>query len=199
MSRKSTNQMEEKEKLKRSRKLREWYPNAMYHITSRGNRRNDIYRDNEDYQVYMTILKEGIEFLDNQYEVISYCLMTNHVHLQVQTKNKHIKYLMMRVNGFYSKYFNNNKYQYVGHLFQGRYGSELVVEDSYVLETSRYIHLNPVRAKMVEKPDSYKWSSYSMYIGKEKEIFICSNRILSYFKAKNRELYKKYVEAVITK
>lgn len=107
-------------------------------------------------------------------------------------------YLLMRVNGFYAKYFNN-KYQYVGHLFQGRYGSELVVEDSYVLETSRYIHLNPVRAKMVEKPDSYKWSIYSMYIVKEKEIFICSNRILSYFKAKNRELYKKYVEAVITK
>jgi putative transposase len=68
--------MEGKEKLKRSRKLREWYPNAMYHITSRGNRRNDIYRDNEDYQAYMTILKEAIEFLDNQYEIISYCLTT---------------------------------------------------------------------------------------------------------------------------
>lgn len=189
--------MEEKEKLKRSRKLREWYPNAMYHITSRGNRRNDIYRDNGDYQVYMIILKEAIEFLDNQYEIISYCLMTNHVHLQVQTKDKHIKYLMMRVNRFYAKYFNN-KYQYVGHLFQARYGSELVEEDSYVLETSRYIHLNPVRAKMVEKPDTYRWSSYSMYIGKEKETFVCSNRILAYFKDKNRELYKKYVESAIT-
>jgi REP element-mobilizing transposase RayT len=95
-----------KEKSKRSRKLREWYPNAMYHITSRGNRRNDIFRDNEDYQVYITILKEAIEFLDNQYEIICYCLMTNHVHLQVQTKEKHIKYLMMRVNRFYAKYFN---------------------------------------------------------------------------------------------
>ncbi|MCH5138910.1 transposase [Clostridiaceae bacterium UIB06] len=189
--------MEEKEKLKRSRKLREWYPNAMYHITSRGNRRNDIYRDNEDYQVYITILKEAIEYLDNQYEIISYCLMTNHVHLQVKTKDKHIKYLMMRVNRFYAKYFNN-KYQYVGHLFQARYGSELVEEDSYVLETSRYIHLNPVRAKMVEKPDIYEWSSYSMYIGKEKETFVCSNRILSYFKDKNRGLYKKYVESAIT-
>ncbi|MGH4050368.1 MAG: transposase [Clostridium sp.] len=69
------------EKIKRSRKLREWYPNAMYHITSRGNRRNDIFRDDEDYQVYITIVKEAIEFLENQYEIISYCLMTNHVHL----------------------------------------------------------------------------------------------------------------------
>ena len=187
--------MEEKEKLKRSRKLREWYPNAMYHITSRGNRRSDIFREDEDYQVYISIIKEAVEFLENQYEIISYCLMTNHVHLQVQTKDRHIKYLMMRVNRFYAKYFNN-KYQYVGHLFQGRYGSELIEEDSYVLETSRYIHLNPVRAKMVEKPENYEWSSYSMYIGNDKEIekFVCSNRILSYFKNKNRELYKKYIE-----
>jgi putative transposase len=190
--------MEEKEKLKRSRKLREWYPNAMYHITSRGNRRSDIFRDNEDYQVYITIIKEAIDFLENQYEIISYCLMPNHVHLQVQIKDKHIKYLMMRVNRFYAKYFNN-KYQYVGHLFQARYGSELIEVDSYMLETSRYIHLNPVRARMVEKPDIYQWSSYSMYIGNEKEKFISSNKILSYFKDKNRELYKRYVETAIIK
>ena len=189
--------MEGKEKLKRSRKLREWYPNAMYHITSRGNRRNDIFRDNEDYQVYITILKEAIEFLDNQYEIICYCLMTNHVHLQVQTKEKHIKYLMMRVNRFYAKYFNN-KYNYVGHLFQARYGSELIEEDRYVLELSRYIHLNPVRANMIKKPEDYKWSSYCMYIGNEKEEFVCSNRILSYFKDNNRESYKKYVESAIS-
>ncbi len=79
-----------KEKLKRSRNLREWYPNAMYHITSRGNRRNDIFRDNEDYQVYMTILKETVEFPDNQYEIICYCLMINHIHLQVQTQENNI-------------------------------------------------------------------------------------------------------------
>lgn len=188
--------MEEKEKLKRSRKLREWYPNAMYHITSRGIRRSDIFRDNEDYQVYIAIVKEAVKFSGNQYEILSYCLMTNHVHLQVQTKDKHIKDLMMRVNRFYAKYFNN-KYMYVGHLFQARYGSELIEEDSYVIETSRYIHLNPVRAKMVERPENYKWSSYSMYIGIEKEKFVCSNRILAYFKDKNRELYKKYVEHAI--
>jgi putative transposase len=188
--------MEGKEKLKRSRKLREWYPNAMYHITSRGNRRNDIFRDNEDYQVYINIMKEAVEVLGNEYEIMSYCLMTNHVHLQVQTKNKHIKDLMMRVNRFYAKYFNN-KYQYIGHLFQGRYGSELIENDSYVLETSRYIHLNPVRAKMVDKPENYIWSSYSMYIGTEKVELICSHRLLSYFNNKDRNLYKEYVESAI--
>lgn len=121
-----------KRKIKHSRKLRIRYPNAMYNIKSRGNRRNDIFRNNEDYQVYITIIEEGIEFLENEYQIISYCLMTNHVHLQIQTKHKHIKYLMMRVNRFYAKYFSN-KYQYIGHLFQARYGSELIEEDFYVL------------------------------------------------------------------
>ncbi|MHC6179303.1 transposase [Clostridium sp. JNZ X4-2] len=78
--------MEEKGKLKCSRKLRLWYPNAMHHITTRGNRRNAIYRYNEDYQVYITILKGTIQFLENQYEIISYCLMTNHVQRQRKRK-----------------------------------------------------------------------------------------------------------------
>lgn len=120
--------------------------------------------------------------------------MTNHIDLQVQTKEKHIKYLMMRVNRFYAKY-SNNKYNYIGHLFQARYGSELIEEDNYVLEVSRYIHLNPVITNMIKKPEDYKWSSYCTYIGNEKEKFLCSNRILSYFKNKNRKLYKKYFES----
>jgi REP element-mobilizing transposase RayT len=184
----------ENEKGKRIRKLRIWYPDAVYHITSRGNRRNDIFRDREDYQVYINILKEALEFLKYKYEIICYCLMTNHVYLQVKTKDKHIKYLMMRVNRFYAKYFNN-KYNYVGHLFQARYGSELIEKDRYALEVSRYIHLNPVRANMVKKPEEYEWSSYNMYIGNKKEKLISSENILSYFKKENkRELYRKFVE-----
>lgn len=69
-----------------TRKSRVWYPEARYHITSRGNHRNDIFRDQEDYQVYLTILKEVLDYHDNEYQVISYCLMTNHVHLQIKTK-----------------------------------------------------------------------------------------------------------------
>lgn len=97
----------------------------------------------------------------------------------------------------YAKYYNK-KYNYIGHLFQDRYYSELIENDAQMLEASRYIHLNPVRAKMVEKPDIYQWSSYSMYIGNQKENFICINRILYYLKDKSRELYKKYVESAIT-
>lgn len=99
---------------------------------------------------------------------------------------------MSRINKSYARNFNN-KYNYVGHLFQSRYNAEIIETDEYVLEASRYIHLNPVKAKMVERPEDYCWSSYSMYIGKGKEKLIHSESILSYFKG-NRDLYRQYVE-----
>lgn len=138
-----------------------WCPGAMYHVTSRGNHRNDIFREKEDYIIYLENLQEAIRYYENQYEVIAYCLMTNHIHLQIKTKDRHIWYLMSRVNKSYARNFNN-KYNYVGHLFQSRYNAEIIEEDRYVLEVSRYIHLNPVRANMVEEPEDYPWSSYSM-------------------------------------
>lgn len=180
-----------------TRKSREWYPDVMMHITSRGNRRNDIFRDDEDYQVYLSTLEYILEKTSAQFELISYVLMSNHVHLQVQTKEMHIKCFMGRLNNLYAKYFNN-KYNYVGHLFQERYGSEIISEDKYVLEVSRYIHLNPVRANMVKKPEEYMWSSYRMYISIVPEKTISTLGILSYFKSENRRLfYKKYVESAI--
>jgi putative transposase len=94
----------------------------------------------------------------------------------------------------YSIYFNR-KYNLVGHLFQGRYRAKIIEKDNYILEVRRYIHLNPIRANMVENPQDYKWSSYSMYIGLLKEKLINSEKILSYFKKENsRPLYKVFVE-----
>jgi putative transposase len=94
--------------------------------------------------------------------------MTNHVRLQIKTKDKHIWYLMGQINKSYSRNLND-KYNYVGHLFQSRYNAEIIEKDEYVLEASRYIHLNPVRAKIVEKPEDYKWSSYSTILVKIKK------------------------------
>ncbi len=180
-----------------ARKNRIWFPNAMYHITSRGNRRNDIFRFKEDYEVYLTILKEVLEYYNNEYEIICYCLMTNHVHLQIQTHEKHIKYFMSRLNSYYARYFNN-KYNYVGHLFQDRYASEVIDSGKYAVRASRYIHLNPVRANMVLKPEEYKWSSYSMYIGIKEEKLIENDKILSYFtRDTSREVYKNFVESAM--
>ncbi|QGU95856.1 transposase [Clostridium bovifaecis] len=177
------------------RKKLVWYPGAIYHITNRGNHRNDIFRDGEDYLVYLTILKEALE----RYKAIlyCYCLMTNHVHLIIETSDVTISEIMRRINLFYTKYFNN-KYNLIGHLFQGRYFAELIEEDKYILEASRYIHLNPVRARMVRNPEDYEWSSYGMYIGNIDEKIILSKKILAYFKEEDkRKLYKVFVESGI--
>lgn len=177
------------------RKKKEWYTNSIHHITARGNRRSDIFKDEEDYKMYLTIVNEcKIKF---EFELCCYCLMTNHIHLEIETSDVSISKIMKRINQIYAQYFNK-KYNYIGHLFQDRYHSELIEDDKQMLVTSRYIHLNPVRANMVKLPEDYEWSSYSMYIGKAEEKLISSDKILSYFKVTSkRELYKKFVESGI--
>ncbi len=174
------------------KKKRIWYPGAVYHIMNRGNRRSDIFKDEEDFQVYLTILKQTME--KYTYTLYSYCLMTNHLHMQIETKDVEIWNIMRYINLAYTKYFNN-KYNFIGHLFQGRYRAEIIESDSYNLQTSRYIHLNPVKASMVERPIEYKWSSYGVYMGQVKSDIVNEQKILSYFKDNSRELYREYVES----
>lgn len=174
-----------------ARKPRIWFSGAAYHITCRGNHRNDIFKDQEDYLVYLTVLEDAKQ--EYPFTLIAYCLMTNHVHLQLKTKEIDLSKIMKKINQSYTRYFNN-KYNYVGHLFQGRYFAELIIDDAQMLSTSRYIHLNPIRAKMVSRPSDYEWSSYSMYIGEKTEKHIESFIILSRFKEQSRKLYKEYVE-----
>lgn len=174
------------------KKKRVWYPGAIYHVMNRGNRRSDIFKDEEDYQVFITILNEAKSRYD--YIIYSYCLMTNHVHIQIETKDIDIGKIMRFINLTYTKYFNN-KYNFIGHLFQGRYRAELIENNAYNLQTSRYIHLNPVKATMVEKPSHYMWSSYRVYMGIVYSELVCDKKILGYFKNNSRELYKAYVES----
>lgn len=174
-------------------KIRVWCPGATYHITARGNRKEDIFKSRDDRKVYMSIVQDSLEFYSNNYELICYCLMTNHIHILIKTLNLQPSFFMGRTNSLYAKYFNS-KYNYVGHLFQGRYHSEIITNVTQLLVTSQYIHLNPVRAKIVSKPEEYEWSSYKMYIGWQKERMIVTKDILSYFKERNRISYKEYVE-----
>ena len=100
----------------------------MYHITSRGNRRSDLFKDEEDYLIYLQVLKEAIEYYNNSYDLIAYTLMTNHVHLQIKTKDNYIWHLMSRINKNYARSFNNN-YNYIGHVFQYSYNGVLIKND----------------------------------------------------------------------
>ena len=114
--------------------------------------------------------------------------------MQIETTDVEIWNIMRYINLAYTKYFNN-KYKFIGHVFQGRYRAEIIESDSYNLQTSRYIHLNPVKASMVERPIEYKWSSYGVYMGQVKSDIVNEQKILSYFKDNSRELYREYVES----
>jgi REP element-mobilizing transposase RayT len=177
------------------RPLRILYPGALYHITSRGNEKKAIYLDDLDRKRFIEILEDYHDRLG----VLIHCyvLMNNHYHIVMETPEGNLLKVMHGINSGYTGYFNR-KYSRVGHLFQGRYQGILVDKDSYLLEVSRYVHLNPVRAKIVEKPEQYKWSSYSGYIGKGEELkWVEYSWILSNFgsdKKKARSEYRKFVE-----
>ncbi|MEG0371489.1 MAG: transposase [Clostridium sp.] len=175
-------------------KEREWYEGSTYHITARGNRRSDIFKDGEDFEIYLSHIDNAMAYYDGEYNLIAYCLMDNHVHLLIETKQRHIKDFITRIHSMYAKYFNH-KHNYVGHLFQDRYFTENIENDSQMLETSRYIHLNPVKAKMVTLPEEYKYSSYDMFIGLKKELRVNTSPILTHFKG-NRTKYKKFVQTL---
>jgi len=142
------------------------------------------------------MLEEALDYYESyNYKIIAYCLMDNHVHIMIKTDKRPPGELISRVHSIYTKNFNR-KYNYIGHLFQDRYYSELIENDRQLLETSRYVHLNPVKARMVEMPSEYRWSSYPMLIG-EKDIKLIDNEILlKYFKKENRfRLYKEFIES----
>lgn len=175
------------------RKKHQWHEGARIHVTARGNHRNAIFRDTIDYEVYLNYLKEAIEYYENKYYIIAYVLMTNHVHIVIETTNKDVSDLIKRVHSKYACNFNK-KYNYAGHLFQDRYKGKLISDDWYMLDASRYVHLNPVKAKIVEKPEDYKWSSYNMFIGEKEDKFIKADIVLNYFEDENK--YKRYKEFV---
>ena len=142
-----------------ARKLRDWYPGAIYHIMHRGVRRKPIFEDEMDHQVLLQIIKTSLSKYNCRLH--AYCLMTNHVHLLLETDDIEIGKFMKYMSECYAIYYNH-KYGYRGHVFESRYKSCLVKEDAYFLQTSRYIHLNPVKAQMADYPEYYLWSSYEL-------------------------------------
>ncbi|HBC0467107.1 TPA: transposase [Legionella pneumophila] len=139
------------------RPLRIEFAGGLYHITSRGNRKEAIYLSDKDRENFLSVLSDAC--LKYQWLCHSYCLMTNHYHLLIETPLGNLSKGMRYLNGVYTQKFNKS-HKRIGHVLQGRYKSILVEKDSYLLELSRYIVLNPVRAGMVEKADEWSWSSY---------------------------------------
>jgi putative transposase len=136
------------------------YPGAIYHVTSRGNNRQDIFLDNEDRRYFLDLIPRASSRFNLR--IFAFCLMTNHYHIFLQTPDANLAPAMHWLNTAYTVNFNRaNKKS--GHLFQGRYKSVLITDESHWLRLSMYIHLNPVRAGIFNDPAQYKWSSFRDY------------------------------------
>jgi putative transposase len=181
-----------------SRPLRISYPGAFYHITSRGNEQKAVFKSKRDRDKFLEYLKSA----NQRYDAVihSYCLMDNHYHILLETVSGNLSKIMAHINGAYTNYFNAKR-ERSGHLFQGRYKAILVEADEYAKELSRYIHLNPVRAKIVEFPEEYEWTSYGCFIGKKKAPeWLKISFILGYFGKKisdSQNNYRDFVNAFI--
>lgn len=165
---------------------------TLYHVIVRGNERKAVFKNDNDYRKYLIYLEKSRE--KYQCHIYAYVLMGNHVHLLLETLQPNISQIMHYISSSYTTYFNK-KYRRNGHLFQGRYKSIVVDKDSYLLELTRYIHLNPVRANMVRKAEEYEWSSYRAYIGKKKDAVVSLEELKYYHLFSSRE-YRNFVEGV---
>lgn len=211
--------------------IRVFVENGIYHVYNRGVEKRDIFLDDQDYRVFLHLLKfylsplsinikhplsnlpnytlirpRPLANLGGKVDLFAYCLMPNHFHLLIkQSTINGMTQLLRRLITTYSMYFNK-RYKRVGYLFQGRYKAALIIEDSYLLHLSRYIHLNPaelIRSNLV----SYPYSSYAYYLGIKKAPWIKPDFILSYFEnskdtqiallSKRIRSYKEFVESYL--
>ncbi len=167
-------------------------------MTSRGNERKNVFKSKRDREKFF----EYLESATQRYNAVihAFCLMDNHYHLLIETPSGNLPQIMQHINGAYTTYFNVKRAR-SGHLFQGRYKAILVEVDEYTKELSRYIHLNPVRAKMVNTPEEYEWTSYQFYIGVQKPPkWLYRDFILGYFGGKvsiSQKGYCNFVNAMV--
>jgi len=177
-----------------SRPLRIEYAGAVYHVTSRGNEKKPVFKTDTDRLNFLNTLQH----VNKRYNWIchAYCLMTNHYHLLIETPDGNLSIGMRQLNGVYTQLFNK-LHGRAGHLFQGRYKAILIQKDSHLLEVCRYVVLNPVRAKMVETPEEYPWSSYLATAGKAKlHPCLTTDWVLRQFSGKRgkaEQEYRKFV------
>ena len=178
-------------------------PDNYYHIYNRGNAKQNIFLDNQDFNFFISKLKQNLMPNDedktrmillppNSFSIINYCLMPNHFHILLK-QNIEIptSKLLSKLCTSYSKYFNK-KYDRVGHVFQDQFKQVLIDGNSYLVWLSAYIHQNPKVAGLVSKPEDYKWSSYGEFVKGDNGL--CDKEIItSQFKSTND--YKKFVES----
>ena len=177
-----------------SRPIRIEFANALYHVTSRGDRREAIFEDDDDRLAFLQTLGQVVA----QFNWLCYawCLMDNHYHLLIQTPDGNLSKGMRQLNGVFTQ-LSNRRHRRVGHLFQGRFKAILVDSDAYLLELARYVVLNPVRAGMVKHAANWRWSSYRASMGLvPAETFLAVDGLLAQFAARRSLAQTRYAQFV---
>lgn len=178
-----------------SRPLRLDIPDAIHHITVRGNAREVVYRDEMDrVRWQQTLADTAVRF---GWHVLAHCQMENHFHLLVETPLPNLSRGMRQLNGVYAQRFNR-RHGRVGHVFQGRFHATLIERDSHLLAVSSYVPLNPVRAGLCREPADWPWSSYRATVGLDPPGFLAVDRLLAFFgntREPARERYRAYISA----
>ena len=171
------------------RPLRLHVPGAMYHVTLRGNHRQDIFHTTNDRKILIDLMSEVIIRFDARLH--AYCFMTNHIHAVIQVAQVPLGRLMLRIAGRYARTVQAAM-RTTGHLFEKRYHPVIVDADEYLLQLLRYIHLNPVRAGMVASPDDHPWSSHHVYSAKRDEPWVTTSFALSLFHSNYQTAVRAY-------
>jgi putative transposase len=177
-----------------ARPLRLEFSGAVYHVTSRGNERQNIVADDRDRSLFLSLLAHVVD----RYGWLchAYCLMDNHYHLLIETPKPNLSLGMRQLNGRYTQAYNR-QHDRVGHLFPGRFTAILVEKEAHLLELCRYVVLNPVRAKMVPHPRQWVWSSYRATVGEAAApAWLTTDWVLSQFGQRiglAREQYRSFV------
>ncbi|HXV80989.1 MAG TPA: transposase [Candidatus Binatia bacterium] len=176
-----------------SRKPRVHFPGAVYHVISRGNQKQTIFEDREDFLRFRNFLEDAQRRF--AFRLYAYVLMPNHFHLLLEVRSHPLFKVMQALLYRYSRYFND-RHRKVGHLFQGRYRAILCDKDSYLLELVRYLHLNPVRAGLAADASQYPWSSHAIFLKGRDQSGLAVETVLSYLSKRRGDAVRKYGEFV---
>jgi putative transposase len=176
-----------------ARPLRPDFAGAIHHLFARGNRREPLFLDAVDYALYLRLLA-GI-VLAKKWRLMAYCLLPNHLHLLVETPEPNLARGMQHLHGLYARIFND-RHGFVGHVFQGRYGSKLVRDDRQFAAVARYIALNPVEAALCGDPADWDWASYGDVVESSSPAWVDATGLLTYFAGDTADPLASYVEFV---
>lgn len=163
-------------------------PNAFYHVTARGNNKENVFYSESDYGRYLDYLGEYKERFG--FAVLAYALMPNHVHFLLQIGQVPLSHIMQGLQVSYTQYFNR-RHERVGHAFQGRYFARIIDSESYLLQAIRYINQNPLRAGLVQDLSAYKWCSHTEMLAKEARL-VNREQVLRWFAADPQEAFSRY-------